>query len=171
VTLESTRELLRHTLLVRYDDLKRRLTRRLGSADLANEALQDTYLRLETMAETGPIRRPLAYLFRTALNIGINRRIADSRLLTASEVDALLEVADETPDPARIVEARSEISALGRALAELPVRRRQIFLASWVDGVSHMELAARFGVSLRTIQSELRSAVDHCAKRLHRQIK
>lgn len=170
MTLDSTRELLRQTLLTRYDDLRKRLTRRLGSAELANDALQDTFLRLETMADTGPIQRPLAYLFRTALNIGINRRVAESRLLTASEIDALLDIPDETPDPARIAEARSEISALSRALAELPVRRRQIFLASWVDGIPHPELAGRFGVSLRTIQSELRSAVDHCAKRLHRTI-
>jgi RNA polymerase sigma-70 factor, ECF subfamily len=168
VTLDSTRVLLRNTLLVRYDELKKRLTRRLGSEEAAGEALQDTFLRLETMTEAGPVRHPLAYLFRTALNIGINRRVSEARLLTASEVEAIFEIADDAPDPARIVEARSELAVVSRALGEMPLRRRQIFLASWVDGVGHRDLAQRFGVSVRTIQTELRAAVDHCAKRLHR---
>ena len=38
---------LRDLLLADYTDLDRRLTRRLGSADLASDVLQETYLRLE----------------------------------------------------------------------------------------------------------------------------
>ena len=38
---------LRNLLLADYSGLDRRLTRRLGSADLASDVLQETYLRVE----------------------------------------------------------------------------------------------------------------------------
>ncbi|UPT99666.1 RNA polymerase subunit sigma-70 [Bradyrhizobium barranii subsp. apii] len=91
---------LRTLLLAEYVDFDRRLTRRLGSSDLASEALNETYLRLEGMRELGPVRSPKAYLFRIALNIAADRRRAEKRRLTVDEVDALLEIPDDRPDAA-----------------------------------------------------------------------
>jgi RNA polymerase sigma-70 factor, ECF subfamily len=167
---ESSRITLRRLLLVGYDDLKNRLTRRLGSAELAGEALQDTFVRLECAGEIGPVNSPQAYLFRTALNLAADRRRAENRRLTVSEVEDLLEIADETPGPAHVAEARSDIEMLERALGELPQRCREIFLAVWVYGVPRQRLAERFGVSERTIKVELRRAREHCALRLDRDV-
>lgn len=163
---ESSRATLRNLLLTGYDELAKRLTFRLGSADLARDALQDTYLRLERTPQIGPVRSPKSYLLRMALNIAANRRIAENRLLTFVEAEALLQVADDVSDPARAVEARSEIEALKRALAELPARRREMALAAWVDDLSQKDIAQRFGVSVRTVQLELKAALAFCA--LHR---
>lgn len=166
--VEPTKGVLRNLLLSSYEDLANWLTRRLGSQELAREALQETYLRLERGNEIGPVHSPRAYLLRTAINIAINKRVSDKRRLGISETEKLLTVPDEAPDPARAVEARSEIVALIKALNELPDRRRQIFLASWIDEVPHREIAERFGISIRTVQIELKDALEHCAHRLHR---
>ena len=48
---------LRDLIVQRYDDLKRRLTHRLGSADLAGEALHDTGCVLNSRSPTGRRRR------------------------------------------------------------------------------------------------------------------
>lgn len=167
--VETSKIVLRNLLITHYKDFASWLARRLGSADLAEDALQDTFLRLERDNELGDIRNPKAYLRRMAINIATNRRIADNRRLSISETDILLELADETPDPARAMEARSEIEAMKRALLELPARRRDIFLASWVDGIPHQDIAQRFGISVRTVQIELKAALEHCAIRLGRE--
>jgi len=146
------------------------LTRRLGSAECAGEALQETFLRLEQGGEIGPVGNPAAYLFRMAMNIAANRRVAENRRLTVSETDKLLEIPDEAPGPFQLAESRSEIEALKRALAELPERRREIFLAAWIEELPHQVIAKRFGVTTRTIQIELRRALEHCASRLDRNL-
>ena len=46
-----------------------RLTRRLGSADLAGEAIHEVFLRIERGGELGEVRNPQAYLYRMAANI------------------------------------------------------------------------------------------------------
>lgn len=164
----ADRATLRHLLVTNYATLSQRLARRLGSSESANEALQDTYLRLEGVAELGTIRSPKDYLFRIALNIAADRRRAEMRKLTVSEVDALLDVADDAPDPAQVAEARSELAALEAALAELPARRRAIFKAVLLDDTPRKDLAKRFGVSVRTVDFEVQRALEHGMRRLKR---
>lgn len=160
--------ILRDLLLADYLDFDRRLTRRLGSADLASDVLQETYLHLQMKSEVAPVRNPKAYLFRIALNIANDRWQADKRHLTTDEVDRLLEIPDDRPDGARVVEDRSEVDLLRRAIAELPERRRRVLILARIDGLPNREIAKRFGVTVRTIEMDLKQAVEHCAERLKR---
>jgi RNA polymerase sigma factor (sigma-70 family) len=159
---------LRHVLIVRYDDLRRRLTRRLGSAELAGEALQDTFLRLEGASGIASVRSPASYLFRMAFNIAVDHRRARARRLARTEVDTLLDIADEAPDAARTVAARLEVEALMRIMAGMPLRRRSILIAARLDGVPQREIAERFGISLTLVEKELKLAQEYCAARLGR---
>lgn len=164
---QSAQMVLRNLLTRSYDDLVRRLSVRLGSSELAREALQDTYVRLDRPLP-GPLRNPAAYLYRMALNAGRNRRVAEARYLTAGEIDAILYIPDEAPSPSAIVESRQELALLAAALDELPPRRRGIALAAWERSLSHKDIAAEFGISVRTVQTEIKSAMEHCARRLGR---
>ena len=111
--------------LTSYEDFRVRLRRRLGSEDLANDVLHETYLRVDRMETPPNVLRPNAYLYRMALNIAADRRQADARLLTGEEVEELLQIGDEALDPARVVGGQKEIQSLLSALYELPARRRQ----------------------------------------------
>lgn len=163
---ENSLALLRGFLAARYDDLKLRLTRRLGSAELAGEALQDTYLRLQRAHRAGAVRSPGAYLFRMAFNTALDHRRAEKRRLSVLEIRDLLDIADEAPGPAQIAEGRGEIEALERVMAELPPRRRAILLAVRLEGMPQRQIAERLGISLRLVEKELQRAQEYCAERL-----
>ncbi len=165
---EAIKTALRTLFLARYNQFRRHLHKRLGSEDLANDALHEAYLRMEAMNLPSAIRFPSAYLFRIALNIAEDQRKSGARLLSLPDVEALYEMADELADPARTAEARGEVEALERALAELPRRRRAIVVAARIDEVPHRDIAIRFGVSERTIEKELRAGLEHCCERLGR---
>lgn len=102
----SGRSPLVKLFLTSYEDFKVRLRKRLGSEELANDVLHETYLRVDRMVETPDIAQPSAYLYRMALNIAADRRQADARLLTGSEIEDLLQISDEALDPARVVGGR-----------------------------------------------------------------
>src|SRR6202011_235683 len=68
----------------------------------------------------------------------------------------------------RVIEARSENNALKRAIQELPTRRREIFMAICVEEVPLRQVAERFGISVRTVQVELKQALVHCTVCLDR---
>lgn len=159
---------LRMLLVDRYDDFKHRLARRLGSVDLAAETLQETWLRLGRPGDPGILKSPDAYLFRIALNVAADRRDADRRRLTLSEIEALRHQDDDELDPARIAESRAEIVALTKALNELPPRCRAIFIATRLDETPHKVLAQRYGISIRMVERDLKRALEHCSTRLER---
>ena len=161
---ETARGALLRYLLAEYDDLKRSLSRRLKSEDFANDVLHDTYLRVNAATEFGAIENPKSYLYRIAMNIAIDHHRADQRRLPSADLDAVLELQDATPSPAQIAESRSDVAALKRALLELPVRRRRIFVAVWLHGTPRPEVAKQFKLSERTIKTELKLARDYCAK-------
>lgn len=163
---EASLALIRRLLVERYDELKRRLTRRLGSSDLAGEALQDAWLRIAQVDSVGMVRNPGNYVFGVAMNAARDRlRNADSRALSAAEVDGLLEIADGAPDPEQVVRARSDLRELEAILYELPPRRREILLAARLDRMPRQEIARRFGISLRLVEQELQRAQEYCLAR------
>jgi RNA polymerase sigma-70 factor, ECF subfamily len=180
--------LLRRHLLGSYQELVRMLARRLRSVEQAEDALQDTFLRLERGGEIGEVKSPRGYLLRMALNIAAERRRGESRYvgvpgagkedaaatsagptvlrrLTVSDgLDVILRI-DDAPGPEQIAADRSELKKLAKIVAELPSRRRAIFMAAWVEGRSHQEIAKSFGLSLRSIQHELKLARHYCLSR------
>lgn len=160
---ENAQPLLLDYLTKHYANLKLRLRRVLGDDDLADDALHDAWLRLEKQEEEdGPVRSPGAYLVRMAVNIAVDVRRKQSRSVSGSEVDALLEeIADPAAGPLQTTEARADLASLMKMLDRLPERRRNIVLMVQWEGLTQREAAQRLGVSLRTVETDLRRAYDY----------
>lgn len=153
----ETQLLLLDYLGKHYATLKQRLTRKLGNAEDAGDALQDTWLRLKGGEDLGLIQNPGAYLSRMAVNIAVDVQRRHSRQLSGDEVDELLEeLVDPAPDPAQAAETRSELEALFRLLDRMPERRRALALLVHAEGMTQKEAALHLGVSLRTVEYELK---------------
>jgi RNA polymerase sigma-70 factor, ECF subfamily len=159
---------LRELLCSEYDNFSRRLGRRLGSIDLAKEALHETFLRMDRVSETVTVRNAVSYIFRMALNVAEDRRRSDSKLLNASEIALILDVPDEAPDAYSIVAGRAEFDEFGKALSELSERRQAVFKAVHVEHLSHQEIATRFGINVRTVAFDLQHTMEHLSRRLGR---
>lgn len=159
---------LRDFLVRRYDDLKRRLTVHLGSADLAGEALQETWLRLESSKEGAePVQYPLSYLMRMATNAALDRMRAEKRFLSGEEVEQVLsDLSDPAAGPARTFEARSEAERLAAVIQQMPSRRRNILILIRVDEMPRQEVADRLGVSLSLVDRELKRAHEYVVQHM-----
>jgi RNA polymerase sigma-70 factor (ECF subfamily) len=157
---------LLRTIVERYDEIKTRLARSLGSRDLADEVLHETYLRLRRAEVDGAIEKPDAFIFRTALNIATDKRREASRRASLAKVLTITGLEEDTRNFSDEMETRLQVETLKRALAELPPRRRAIFVAARVDGMTHDDIARRLGLSRTMIQKELRRAISHCMDRL-----
>lgn len=157
---------LRNLLADRYDEFRARLTRRLGSEELASESLNETWLRLHRHDDAGPVQSPSGYVLRMAVNIATDHRRMENRRARRSDVRAALEIPDPAPDPSRDVEARLQLEALQQAIETLPERARDILIAARLQGLPQQDIADRFGITSRMVRIELRRALDHCEARL-----
>lgn len=154
----------RDFLAANYASLHRRLARQLNCPDLASECLHEAWLRLGALAAPAAVRCPEAYVYRTACNLAMDRlRGNRCRQHTGDAETELDRLADELPGPDHIAAARSELAALERAMQRLPRRHRAVLVGLRIDDMTRQEVAARYGLSLRGVDTALRQALDHCA--------
>jgi len=146
--------------------LRTMLKRRLGSHELAEDALQETWLRLAGMKEfSAPIRDRQAFILRVAGNIAIDMTRREKSYVSDEEL--LNAVADATPSPEAFAIDRSQLRFLVLALAKLPPKPRVALLLSRCEGLPHREIAKRLGVSENMITRYLVQALRHCRDHLH----
>ncbi|MFT4173099.1 MAG: sigma-70 family RNA polymerase sigma factor [Rhodocyclaceae bacterium] len=165
---EEVRLILMDYLSRHYGVLKRQLGWALRNAELAEDALHDTWLRVRDQErhEDGPIRKPGGYLVRMAINIALDMQRRQSRNLPLDEINALMELADAAPGPDRTAEARLQLDAVCGLLERMPARRREVVVLVHMDDLTQPEVAKRLGISLRTVEYELRNAHDYLSARM-----
>jgi RNA polymerase sigma-70 factor, ECF subfamily len=128
------------------------LRRLSGRADLADDLLQLTFLRL---AERGPELRAdsdlRAWLFTVARNAFLSERRGAALDQEAPGPEAL---ASPAPD----VEARLLLGDVERALAALRVEDRELLLLVGVEGFEPAAVAAMLGIDAATLRKRLERA-------------
>ncbi len=156
--------MLRECLVANYARLHSRLTRHLGCPDGASDCLHDAWLRLGEMIVPETVRSPEAYVYRTACNLAMDRLRSDRPCQYAGGQEAEFEnLADHSPGPDVIAEARSDVEAVERAMRCLPRRHRSVLIALRIEEKTRQEVADRHCISLRSVDTALRQALHHCA--------
>jgi len=156
---------LREFLASNYQRMHQRLLRQLGCPDLASDCLHDAWLRLGEMNVPEPVQSPEAYVYRVACNLAMDRLRSHRPWQYVGGADSELDaLADHSPGPDVIAEARSELEAVERALQHLPRRHRSVLVALRLEDKTRQEVSAWLRISLRSVDTVLRQALDHCAE-------
>ena len=146
--------------LLRY--LRDLLVRREDAEDVA----QETYVRLvrEGSAERSEVHIR-AFMFRAATNLAYDR-FRQRRARGRQDDAEIAELPDEAPQAERIVALEQALRVVERTLLALPPRCRQVFLLRTSHERSYEEIAQLLGVSKRTVEREMQTALDACQREL-----
>jgi RNA polymerase sigma factor (sigma-70 family) len=154
------------------------IRRRVPDPRDAEDILQDVFYELvEANRLLMPIDHVTGWLFRVARNriADLFRRKAPERFSdppAAEDDEEQLRLEDLLPSPdagPEAVYARQVLLAeIEAAIDELAPDQRAVFVAHEFDGRSFKEMAADTGVSINTLLSRKRYAVQHLRERLQR---
>lgn len=143
--------------LANRDKLIRFLAAR-GAGDAAEDLVNDLWVKISAGAN-GPIAKPLSYLYRAADTLMIDRyrsqRQAELRENEWSDTIADGE-ASQAPSSERVIGAKQEAERVAALLAGLGTRRETVFRRARLDGIPQRQIAQELGVSLSTVESDLR---------------
>ncbi|MXO61182.1 sigma-70 family RNA polymerase sigma factor [Altererythrobacter salegens] len=134
-----------------------------GAGDAAEDLLQEVWLKIST-SQTGPIASPLPYLYRVADTLMIDRFRSQRQALRRDKAWTELSGGPEAgisdaPSADRSIAARDFVRLVEELLARLePPRIAEVFRRHRIDGVPQRQVAAEFGISLSTVESDLRTA-------------
>lgn len=143
------------------------LTARLGNAHEAQEVAQEAYARLLQLNEPGAVSFLRAYLFKTAVNIAMDR--ARQRTVRARLDGLTPELPEEPVDsitPDRRLLASEELDLVERALNELPRKYRRAFVLHRFENWSTEQIASELGVQKRMVRNYICRTATYCKLRL-----
>jgi len=142
-----------------------RFLRRRGRGDEAHDLVQRVFCRLAGLSaqEQQEIIAPAAYLRRATGNM-LRDTARESQRRSAALHISDGETALRAPDPLALLEARDRLRRLETALERLKPRTREIFLAHRIDGYSYAEIAARTGLSIKTVEMHMTRAIAYLAR-------
>jgi len=156
--------------------LRNFIRRRVPDPADAEDIVQDVFYKLvEANRLLMPIEHITGWLFRVARNritdlFRKKRPEAFSDAAVEGEDGELLRMDDILPSPDAGPEAvyfrNVLLDELELALGELPEEQRRVFVAHELEGRSFKELAAETGLSVNTLLSRKRYAVQHLRERL-----
>ena len=144
-----------------YRWLLGRLRLKLGCAFTAEDIASETFVQLVALPDPAALREPRAMLTTIAHRLVYDfwrRRDLERAYLAA--LAALPEHAAPSEEERAIVV--ETLCAIDRALAGLSSKARNAFICSQFHDMTHAEIAARLGVSKRTVRDYLAQAMHAC---------
>lgn len=143
------------------------ILRRVRCAEVANEIIQDTFLRLRGIKSQTLIHNPRAFLYRVTANL-VTDYLRHQRRRSAQQAEEtdINEVTDPAPSVEEVVAAQKRLERLKRAVAELPPRCREVFILLKIKQYTYAEVERELGISAAMIFKYMNRALAHCRRRL-----
>ena len=141
--------------------------RRMLEPALAEEVLQESYLKLFLALKEDKALEPRPFLFRVARNLAISH-LRHQKVVEQHGISAQYDVHAVTHEEAveHRVSREEEQSALVAAINALPPKCRQVFVMRKIDGHSHEEIARILGISNKTVENHLARGMRLCREHL-----
>lgn len=134
----------------------------LASRDLAEEALQDAYVKIWHSADTYREDKAAVMTWMTAIvrNRCIDLLRASPHEQSLNEDQSFDDWASDDLGPMEKAATRSETKALLRCMNQLAPLQRQAFALSYFQGLAHEQLALQLAQPLGTVKTWLRRGLD-----------
>jgi len=145
-----------------HDWLCQWLRRRLDCSDEAADLAQDTFLRvLRRSDDIAGLRQPRAYL--TTIARGLLNDYWRRRSLEQAWLETIATLpAEMAASPEWLLAMRQTLQRLDSMLADLAPRARRVFVMSQLEGLTYAQIAARTGLSERTIKRYMAQGFELC---------
>jgi len=150
--------------LEHYEELIGTWTRRLRNRSQAEDLAHVTFVRV-LESDSSAVQQPRAYLHQTARNIAVDGYRREDRR-GAMESQAIDLGGAPNGDPEHYMHAIQLADSIERALTELPLNCRRIFVWQKIEGLTQAEIAERLGLSRNMVEKYMIRTLRHLRDRL-----
>ncbi|WP_416409139.1 RNA polymerase sigma factor [Agrobacterium rosae] len=165
----TSRALVDDAVLTYYTDLCAAMRRRGHGPSASQDIVHEIYVRLTSKPQLPENPSAIkAFLIRACINLGIDRLRREQferRLFSGSAEDALA-IAQDMRDAENLADVDYRIKTLRRAILEMSLQRRRVFLASCLGGLTSDQISAKTGITKNMVDRHLRKAYLYCLESL-----
>jgi RNA polymerase sigma factor (sigma-70 family) len=122
----------------------------------ADDISQEAYARVLARSRGGPLKDPVAYAFRVALNLLSDKGRTGVR---GGEEEIADDMASADPSPFEVLDMKQRADLYARALRAMPRLRREVFILRQSADLGYLQIADRLGISVEAAQKHFSRAV------------
>jgi RNA polymerase sigma-70 factor (ECF subfamily) len=149
-----------------YEELCRFVQNQTGSAEVAEDLVQNIFLSLWRRRQDWEPKTTLrAYLFGAARNESIKHR-KHQQVRSRWKRKEKEKAPPKKPDPVDKLKSQELKRTIQQWVNELPERRRQVYLLSRQHGLTYREIARVMDISPKTVDNQMVAALKFLRKHL-----
>ena len=160
MSLQPAEPTLGEVFIANRAQLQRVAQKIVRTADLADEVLQDAYLKLADGACVRDVRKPLGYCCQVVRNVAFDYHRHNSVEATyrtyCEDVELVSRPSNDAPD--RVLDGRQALAAIDRVLEALPARTRLALELNRLSGMTQREIGVRLGCSATLVNFMIKDA-------------
>ncbi len=127
-----------------------------GDANLAEDLVQEAYIKLWNNCKKVPFANALFFLKRVANNAFLNV-VKHQKVVLEYEKTPTSKVTIE--DPEFVLEEKEFMQKLENAIANLSEKQREVFLLNRIDKKTYAEIAVFLDISQKAVEKRMRNAL------------
>lgn len=127
------------------------------------DVVQEAFVKVIEAQDRREIAHPKAYMYQTVKNLSLKRLDTSDYRLTDSVGELLPDsVLIETATLEEQFESKRRFELFCRAVRQLPIKCQRVYILRRVYGYSQKEIAAKMGITLKTVEAHLTKAIVRC---------
>lgn len=127
-----------------------------GDRELAEDTVQDVFVKYWEKMDTVEPNKVKNYLYRSAKNSIINHAEHKKVVL---KFEAQLKTKTDKNSPEYQLEVNEFKGQLEKAISDLPENQREVFLMHRMDGLKYKEISEILGIGQKAIEKRMRLAL------------
>lgn len=144
-----------------YDPVKNFLYYKLGDIDLAEDLVQEVFLKAWEKRDTIRMETVQNLLYTIANHLAINH-FKSAKTRFEFEWKDQPSITQESPH--YVLEKDEFAAQLEKAIASLPENQRIVFLMNRIDELTYTEIAVRLDISVKTVEKRMHEALEELRK-------
>lgn len=152
-----TRELFKELFDVYFDELRRYIYYRGGDAALADDIVQQSFLKLWEKQQRILPGKEKALLYKIAGDLFIDQVRKKKR---EEEFSSGIVQMEESSDPQEALEIKELTQKFRIALRKMKEIQRVVFLMNRKEGYTYSEIAERLDISVKAVEKRMKGALD-----------
>ncbi len=146
-----------------YDAVKNFLYYKLGDIDLAEDLVQEVFLKAWEKRDTIKMETVQNLLYTIANHLAINH-FKSARTRFEFKLKDQPHTTRESPE--YLMEKDEFASKLEEAIGGLPEKQRVVFLMNRIDELTYNEIAERLEISVKAVEKRMHEALEYLLKRI-----
>jgi RNA polymerase sigma-70 factor (ECF subfamily) len=136
--------------------IKRFIYFKSGNMELAEDVLQDTFIKLWSNCDNVIYSKVKSYLFTVANNLFLNT-VKHEAIVRKHQIHLVKESTNESPE--FLMLEKEFLEKLENAIAALPEKQREAFLLNRIEKKKYKEIAEQLNISVKAVEKRMHLAL------------